>query len=191
MPSWTWTIGRKVQSRRLRIVALSDALICFRHSSAAPTTRQHGQDAPLTEPAQAVVARPTSLPRVLISHASSDGPRAAQLGERLEAAAVPVWLDRRSIAGGASWDVEIVRGIKACAAVAVLVSPEAVGSRNVQQELRLALQYDKPLLPLLLELTEYPEEVEYALAGRQRIELLDHPEAEWLPRVLQALGRLR
>jgi len=29
------------------------------------------------------------------------------------------------------------------------------------------------------------------LAGRQRIELLDNPEGEWLPRVLQALVRLQ
>jgi tetratricopeptide (TPR) repeat protein len=129
--------------------------------------------------------------KVFISYASGDRARAAALAETLEVAGVVVWLDKRSIAGGSSWDAEIVRGIKASSVVAVLVSPLSVRSSNVQQELRLALQYRKPLLPLLLEPTEYPEEVEYALAGRQRIELLERPEGEWLPWVLQALDRLR
>jgi hypothetical protein len=74
--------------------------------------------------------------------------------------------------------------------IAVLCSPKAVASKNVHQELRLAMQYEKPLLPLLLQPTSYPEDVEYALAGRQYVELLDLPEPEWLPRVLSAMRRL-
>ncbi len=112
------------------------------------------------------------------------------MAEKLEQAGIAVWLDREAISGGASWDAEIVRGIKACSSVVVLVSPAAVRSKNVQQELRLTLQYDRPLLPLLLERTEYPEDVEYALAGRQHIELFDRPAEEWLPSVLAALRRL-
>src|SRR5205823_11527542 len=123
-------------------------------------------------------------------YTSDDRERALQLADRLEAAGVRVWVDRRSIAGGTSWDAEIVRGVKNCAVMAVLCSSTALRSANVQQELRLAMQYQKPLLPLLLEPVTFPEEVEYALVGRQWVELLDHPEERWLADVLAALARL-
>jgi hypothetical protein len=83
-----------------------------------------------------------------------------------------------------------VRGIRNSAVVAVLCSPKAMASDHVRQELRLAMQYKKPVLPLLLQPTTYPEEVEYVLAGRQRVEVLDRPEAEWLTQVLGAVRRL-
>ena len=47
----------------------------------------------------------------------------------------------------------------------------------------VALEFRKPLLPLVLHPAEYPDEVRYALAGRQWVELLDRPEPEWLPDV--------
>ena len=65
-----------------------------------------------------------------------------------------------------------------------------MASSNVQRELQLAMEDGRPLLPLLMEPVQQPPEVRYILAGRQSIALLDRPEAEWLPQVLQALGRL-
>jgi tetratricopeptide (TPR) repeat protein len=125
---------------------------------------------------------------VFISYASVNRATAQALAERLAEAGVAVWLDKRSIAGGASWDAAIVDGIKSSRAVAVLVNPAAMQSRNVRQELRLALQYDKPVLPLLLAETVYPSEMEYVLAGRQWVEVFDQPADQWLPEVLHALA---
>jgi isopentenyl diphosphate isomerase/L-lactate dehydrogenase-like FMN-dependent dehydrogenase len=127
---------------------------------------------------------------VFISYASVNRATAQALAERLAEAGVAVWLDKRSIAGGASWDAAIVEGIKSSRAVAVLVNPAAMQSRNVRQELRLALQYDKPVLPLLLAETVYPSEMEYVLAGRQWVEVFDQPAEQWLPEVLRALALL-
>ncbi|MHB8575018.1 MAG: toll/interleukin-1 receptor domain-containing protein, partial [Dehalococcoidia bacterium] len=127
---------------------------------------------------------------VFISYSSSDRVAALALAEALRLNELPVWLDQRNIAGGASWDDEIVRGIKQCGVMVVLCSPAAMASDNVRQELRLAMQYRKPLLPLLLEPTELPDGVEYVLAGRQRVALFAREEADWLPQVLTALTRL-
>ncbi|MHB8574032.1 MAG: toll/interleukin-1 receptor domain-containing protein, partial [Dehalococcoidia bacterium] len=146
-------------------------------------------DAPTAPLDESTVSAPA--PRVFISYSSDDRPTALALAEKLEAQGIAVWLDRRNIGGGASWDDEIVRGIKSSAVFAVLCSPAAMASDNVRQELRLAMQYRKPLLPLLLAPTEFPEGVEYVLAGRQWVEVLDHPEDVWLPRVVSALKRLR
>ncbi|MHB8574028.1 MAG: protein kinase domain-containing protein [Dehalococcoidia bacterium] len=150
--------------------------------------------APPSDPAPGLPAasapQPAGVGQVFISYSSDDRAAAMSLAEHLKGHEIPVWLDKRNIAAGASWDEQIVRGIKASAVVAVLYSPAAMQSRNVQQELRLAMQYDKALLPLLLAPTEFPEGVEYVLAGRQWVEVLDHAEDQWLPQVLAAVRRL-
>src|SRR5438132_14243483 len=62
-----------------------------------------------------------------------------------------------------------------------------MASPNILQERSLAQQYRKPVLPLLLERVTYPPAMEYVLAGRQWIELLDLPESTWLPDLQTAL----
>ena len=101
-----------------------------------------------------------------------------------------MWIDKRSIPAGADWDAAIVEAIKASALVTVLVSPRAMGSKNVRQELRLALHDDKPVLPLLLEVTDFPAEVEYVLAGRQWVEVLAREPEKWFADVLGAARRV-
>ncbi|HLQ31897.1 MAG TPA: toll/interleukin-1 receptor domain-containing protein, partial [Chloroflexota bacterium] len=122
-------------------------------------------------PADRTAPSPTSG-QVFISYSSDDLALAFALEAKLKAEAIPVWLDKHSIPAGSSWDAAIVEGIKQSAVVAVCVSPKAVASDNVRQELRLAMQYKKPILPLLLTPTTYPGEVEYVLAGRQWVEVL-------------------
>ena len=64
------------------------------------------------------------------------------------------------------------------------------GGANVQQELWPAMQYRKPILPLRLAETDFPEGVEYILAARQYVDLLDLKQEQWLPEVLRALALL-
>jgi predicted ATPase len=132
--------------------------------------------------------RPT--PYVFLSYASADRERALVVADLLEGRGVSVWIDRKSIAGGTSWSAEIVEGIKGCAVLVVLVSVAAMQSRNVTQEIQLGWEHDRKILPLLLEPTSLPGAVEYALAGRQWVEVLNRREADWLDDALRALGRL-
>src|SRR3712207_2277523 len=120
-------------------------------------------------------------PYVFLSYASADRERALQLADALEAAGVSAWVDRRSIAGGSSWNTEIVQGIKQCAVLALAATEAAVQSRNVQRELQLAVEFDRPVLPLLLEPVRFPDEMRYALAGVQWVDVLDRPADDWLP----------
>ena len=57
----------------------------------------------------------------------------------------------KSIEGGSSWTSEIVRGIRGCAVLVLLVSEAATRSRNCQQEIQLAWEHSRAILPLLLE----------------------------------------
>ncbi|HEY8885425.1 MAG TPA: TIR domain-containing protein, partial [Chloroflexota bacterium] len=129
-------------------------------------------------------------PYVFLSYASADRERALHIADLLEARGVSVWIDRKNIAGGTSWTAEIVEGIKGSAALVVLVSGPAMASPNVQQEVQLAWEHRRPLLPLRLDSTPLPSTVEYVLAGRQWIDVLDQPEERWLPEALRALQGL-
>src|SRR5207253_5586785 len=103
---------------------------------------------------------------------------------------VRVWLGRRSIPAGASWDASIVKAIRDCTVFLVLCTETALHSANVHQEIRLALEERRPVVPLLAEQITFPDEVRYALAGLQWVELLDRPAEDWLAQLLDALARL-
>jgi hypothetical protein len=59
---------------------------------------------------------------------------------------------------------------------------------NVSQKPRLALQYDKALVPFRQDQTTIPEAVEYALFVRQNVELSDRPYTESLSYRLHRIG---
>src|SRR5438105_1582848 len=129
-------------------------------------------------------------PYVFLSYSSTERAQALALADALAQAGVPVWIDRRGIPAGVSWDATIVRAIRDCTVFLVLCTETALHSANVQQEIRLALEERRPLLPLLAERITFPDEVRYALAGLQWVELLDRPTADWLGQLLEALARL-
>src|SRR5438067_7470788 len=131
-----------------------------------------------------------TTPYVFLSYSSTDRDRALAIADALQQAGVRVWLDRRSIPAGASWDAAIVRAIRDCTVFLVLCTEPAMRSSNVHQEIRLALEERRPVVPLLAERITFPDEVRYALAGLQWVELLDRPTEEWLTQLLEALVRL-
>src|SRR5438132_9554742 len=100
-----------------------------------------------------VMATPSEhpVPYVFLSYASTDRERALHIADLIEANGISVWLDRKSITGGTSWSAEIVRGIRECAALIVACSVAAMASPNVHQEIQLAWEARRPILPLLLE----------------------------------------
>jgi hypothetical protein len=129
-------------------------------------------------------------PYVFVSYASGDRARVQDIVQSIESTGVRVWLDQHGIDGGSNWSQAIAEAIHGCSAVVLMSSVTSLGSRNVRQELALAWKHGKPYLPLLLDTTAIPTEVEYFLEGAQWVEVLEHPEAEWLPIVTRALDRL-
>src|SRR5438067_2169957 len=129
-----------------------------------------------------------SEPYVFLSYTTPDRTRVLALADDLEATGIRVWVDRRDLVGGSSWDASIVDAIARCTLFALTCSARSLASPNVQQEVRLAWEEQKPVLPLLLESVTIPRELRYPLAGRQWVELLDRAEDAWLPDVLRALA---
>src|SRR5437660_9562402 len=131
-----------------------------------------------------------STPYVFLSYTTPDRARVLALADRLEATGIRVWVDRRDLVGGSTWDASIVDAIRDCTVFALTCSARSLVSPNVQQEVRLAWEEQRPILPLLLEPVPIPRELRYPLAGRQWVELLERPETDWLPEVLRAFAGL-
>src|SRR4051812_23943312 len=108
-------------------------------------------------------------------------PAAAKLAQplRLEGAGVRIWRDQDQILGGENYGPKIVNGIRTAKVLLLACSDASMRSKNVKQEIQLAWTYDIPYLPLLLERTAFPEQVEYWLSGSQWIEVLDRPTETW------------
>lgn len=123
-----------------------------------------------------------------ISYASVDRPKVEPIVQALAAAGINVWIDRHDIRGGANWAAEIVQSIRGCSALIVACSPAAFESRNVRQEIQVAGKYARPYIPLILEPTDFPDEVEYQLEGCQWVEVLESPPESWLPGLIDALA---
>jgi predicted ATPase len=129
-----------------------------------------------------------STQQVFLSYASADRERALHVADTLESAGTSVWIDRRGISGGSSWASAIATAIRESRALLVLCSQSAMASRNVRQELQLAWDHNRPILPLLLERVTFPDQIAYFLHGTQWIEVLDQEDGAWLPDLLHALA---
>ena len=129
------------------------------------------------------------LPDLFISYASADRDRVLPVADRLVAAGVTVWLDRHKIDGATHWAEEIVHGIEACKVLLLMCSDASMRSWAVKQELQLAGECQKALLPLMLNATSFPAQMRFFLAGVQQIDILDRPEEHWLPQILRAFQR--
>lgn len=89
--------------------------------------------------------------RFFISYSRQDYRCARQLYEDTCATEHVPWLDVESIPSGADWQREIDAALSEADLVLLVVSPWSLGSPHVQHECRLAEQFGKPVLMLLLQ----------------------------------------
>lgn len=96
------------------------------------------------------------MPQVFISHSSADDAFVTRLGVDLRAVSVPTWVDHENIPAGADWDTQVGAALKACSAMIVVLSPQAVISRNVTDEWSLFFDLKKPIYPVMVAECEVP-----------------------------------
>jgi WD40 repeat protein len=87
---------------------------------------------------------------VFISHARVDREYVEKLAKFLQDEGIDVWYDAQLVPGR-RYDDELEQRIEQCAAFIVVVSPAAKASDWVHDELELAREKDRDLMPVLLE----------------------------------------
>ncbi len=89
--------------------------------------------------------------QVYLSYESGDKEFAAALSSELEQRGVSVWLDKQNLLPGDNWSLEIGKALAKSQAMVVLISPEAMRSSKVRQEIEYALghsNYEHRLFPV-------------------------------------------
>lgn len=90
---------------------------------------------------------------VFLSHVEEDRDVALEIARGLEAAGYSVWYYERDTVPGVSYLTQISRVIGDCGAVVVVISGESLSSVQVDKEVDCAHESQKPLVPLLVDLT--------------------------------------
>jgi hypothetical protein len=104
-----------------------------------------------------------------ISHSSRDKEIARKLRIDLEAKRLPTWMDD-DIDFGQQWDIDVETAIPQSIAVLYLVSPTSHTSRAVKDELDMAANYDRPIIPLWIGGEKWKN---VAIMGYRRMRYLD------------------
>lgn len=86
-----------------------------------------------------------------LSYARTDRHLAQALAAELRRAGVEVWVDCDNISLGDQWDRAVELALAQSAAILVILTPAAVTSPNVRDEITYALDAGKRVFPLLYE----------------------------------------
>jgi biotin carboxyl carrier protein len=86
---------------------------------------------------------------VFVSYSREDGEFVDRLAADLMDKGASIWLDQLDIEGGQLWDKAVQDALGNCQRVLVILSPAAVESKSVMDELSFALEENKTVIPIL------------------------------------------
>ena len=154
--------------------------------SAAPTA-----PAMPPSPAPPPPAGGTADRKVFLSHASEDRSLVTEVLRALESAGLRCWVSFRDIADGEpSWAGAITDAIANSALMVVVVSKDAIASRQVLREVSIADSENIPFLPFCVDTTPLSSDRRYFFSAGQRLDASGLARDESLARLVVA-ARLR
>jgi len=125
----------------------------------------------------------TAESRAFFSYSRLDAEFALRLAKDLRNGGAAVWIDQLDISPGDHWDIAIQKGVGSSSSLLVVLSPHAVESENVMDEVSYAIEEKKLVIPVLYRTCDIPlrlRRVQYIdvrtdyEAGLQRILTLLH-----------------
>ncbi len=92
------------------------------------------------------------MSHIFISHSTNDKEYVRELAAELRNRGFEVWLDDKAIRAGQHWMAELEQAVEDCAALIVVMTSNSRNPKSwVHNEISLARELEKPILPLLLE----------------------------------------
>jgi hypothetical protein len=108
---------------------------------------------------------------IFISYSRRDQEFVTRLASDLNAHVAFVWFDRSTIQPGQKWHDEIMEGIRDCKAFILVLSPDAMESPYVREEVNKALELGKTLFPILYRPAKWTGEFESIVKDIQTLDL--------------------
>lgn len=107
---------------------------------------------------------------IFISYSSKEMEIAAKICEYLEENGFECWIAPRNVVGGANYPTQIVNAIKDCEFFLLLASRNTNLSGHVSNEVDIAFNSKKIIIPFRLENVEFTDEYTYFLGRKHRID---------------------
>src|SRR5215469_6304069 len=86
-----------------------------------------------------------------LSYARADEAIALKFADDLIAAGVQVWVDQYDIRPSQHWDRAVEAAVRSCEGMTVVLSPRSAASAAVADEVSVAIDMKKELIPILIE----------------------------------------
>src|ERR1019366_418797 len=94
--------------------------------------------------------------KTFFSYSRADSEFTRKLATDLRNAGADLWIDQLDIQPGTRWDQEIEKALKEAETVLVVLSPNAVASNNIMDEISYALENNKRVIPVIIKKCEIP-----------------------------------
>lgn len=113
---------------------------------------------------------------VFISHSSHEHDFAMEVCDLLEKDGVKCWIAPRDVIGGMPYAEEIVRAIRQCKIVLLIASASINASEQIMNEIEMAVNNSKIILPFKIDKIEYNDSYKYYLNRKHWIEAVPNPK---------------
>src|SRR2546423_6053235 len=94
--------------------------------------------------------------KIFCSYARGDAEFALKLAKELRSAGAELWVDQLDISPGERWDQAVEKALHTSEHMLVILSPLAVDSPNVMDEVAFALEEKKHLIPVIYRECKVP-----------------------------------
>jgi hypothetical protein len=108
---------------------------------------------------------------IFISYSRRDQEFVTRLASDLDAQVAGVWFDQATIQPGQKWHDEIIEGIQECKAFILVLSPDAMESHYVREEVNKALELGKTIFPVIYRPAKWTDEFETLVRDIQTLDL--------------------
>ena len=94
--------------------------------------------------------------KYFFSYARKDSAFVLRLAKELREVGVNLWLDQLDILGGQRWDRAVEGALQTCQGIIAVLSPDAMASHNVMDEVSYALEEGKLVIPIFFHSCDIP-----------------------------------
>lgn len=108
---------------------------------------------------------------IFISYSRRDQEFVTRLATDLNAQVAGVWFDQSTIQLGQKWHDEIMDGIRECKAFILVLSPDSMESKYVQEEVNKALELGKTIFPVIYRPAKWEGQFESLVKEVQTLDL--------------------
>jgi hypothetical protein len=125
-------------------------------------------------------------PFAFVSYAHKDSEWVYPELRRLHDMGMRIWYDE-GIDPGNEWPEDVARALDRCLLFLVFISPRAVESKNVRNEINFAINHDKPFVAIHIEETSLPKGLELRMGDVQAILRWRMPEDRYVRQMEKTL----